>query len=130
MHKTFADVMAEGGCVLVLGLRHRLCSNQRYSTFADAPIDGHLCTCLPSLVSNLLQQRQQLSHLLIDMCWECLGACAMTTELLDNKICTFKIVLSWRFPRKQAFLDDFPLCPQGPAPSKAKILFLLSSRCL
>ena len=50
----------------------------------------------------------------------------MTTNFLDNKICTFKILLSWRFPREQAFLDNFPLCPQGP-PSKAKILFLLSS---
>ena len=49
----------------------------------------------------------------------------MTTKFLDNQICTFKILLSWRFPRKQAFLDDFPLYP-----SKAKILFLLSSRRL
>ena len=31
-------------------------------------------------------------------------------------ICTFKMLLSWRFPRKQAFLDDFPLCPQRPPP--------------
>ena len=56
-----------------------------------------------------------------------LGACAMTTKFLDNKICTFKILLSWRFPRKQAFWDDFPLCPQGPAPSKAKICRLAVS---
>ena len=27
-----------------------------------------------------------------------IGACAMTTKFLDNKCCTFKIVLSWRFP--------------------------------
>ena len=27
-----------------------------------------------------------------------LGACAMTTKFLNNKICTFKILLSWRFP--------------------------------
>ena len=27
-----------------------------------------------------------------------IGACAMTTKFLDNKICTFKILLSWRFP--------------------------------
>ena len=45
-----------------------------------------------------------------------LGACAMTAKFLDNKICTFKILLLWRFPRKQAFLDDFPLCPRGPPP--------------
>ena len=42
----------------------------------------------------------------------------MTTKFLDNKICTFKILLSWRFPRNQAFLDDFPLWPQRPPPSK------------
>ena len=29
-----------------------------------------------------------------------LGACAMTTEFLDNNMCTFKILLSGRFPRK------------------------------
>ena len=57
------------------------------------------------------------------------GACAMTTKFFDNKICTFKILLSWRFPRKQAFLDDFPSAPKAP-PSNAKILFLLSSRRL
>ena len=47
----------------------------------------------------------------------------MTTKFLDNKISTFKILLSWRFPRKQAFLDDFPLCPQGPPPQKRKFYF-------
>ena len=47
----------------------------------------------------------------------------MTTKFLDNKICTFKILLSWRFPRKQAFLEDFPLCPQGPPPQKRKFYF-------
>ena len=38
----------------------------------------------------------------------------MTTKSLDNEICTFRILLSWGFPRKTAFLDKFPLCPQGP----------------
>ena len=33
-------------------------------------------------------------------------------------------------PTKTAFLDDFPLCVQGPPPPKAQILFLLSSRRL
>ena len=48
----------------------------------------------------------------------------MTTKFLDNKICTFNILLSWRFPRKQAFLDDFPLCPQkAPPPQKRKFYF-------
>ena len=41
----------------------------------------------------------------------------MTAKFLDYKICTFKILLSWRFPQKKTlFLDDFPLCPQGPPP--------------
>ena len=44
----------------------------------------------------------------------------MTTKFLDNKICTFNILLSWRFPRKTAFLDDFPLCPQDPPPGPSK----------
>ena len=47
-----------------------------------------------------------------------LGACAMTTKFLGNKICTFKILLSWRFPRKNSVLDDFPLCHRGPPPVK------------
>ena len=60
-----------------------------------------------------------------------LGACAMTTKFLDNKICTFKILLSWRFPRKQSFLDDFPLCPQGPPPLKSEnFIFIVVSPSL
>ena len=53
--------------------------------------------------------------------WEhfSLGAYAMTTKFLDNKICTFKILLSWRFPRQTAFWDDFP--PPRPPPQKWKI---------
>ena len=31
---------------------------------------------------------------------------------------------SWRFPRQTAFSDDFPLCLQGPPPSKEQILFI------
>ena len=55
----------------------------------------------------------------------------MTTKFLDNKICTFKILLSWRFPRKQAFLDDFPLCPQGPPPLKSEnFIFIVVSPSL
>ena len=55
---------------------------------------------------------------------ELIGACAITTKFLDNRICTLKIWLSWRFPRKTAFLDDFPLCPQGPnPPQKCKFYF-------
>ena len=49
----------------------------------------------------------------------------MTTNFLDNKICTLKILLSWRFPRKKktALLDDFPLCHQGPPLKKRKFYF-------
>ena len=45
-----------------------------------------------------------------------LGACAMTTQFLDNeiKICTFKIKLSWRFPRKTAFWKIFLSAPKAP----------------
>ena len=54
----------------------------------------------------------------------------MTTKFLDNKICTFKILLSWRFPRKTAFWTIFLSAPQGSPPPKAEILFLLPSRRL
>ena len=47
-----------------------------------------------------------------------------------DKIRTFKIILSWCFPRKTVFLSSFPLCPQCLAPSETQILFLLSSRHL
>ena len=57
-----------------------------------------------------------------------IGACAMTTKFLDNKICTFKILLSWRLPRKTAFLATFPLCPQAPPPLKsANFIFIVVS---
>ena len=55
----------------------------------------------------------------------------MTTKFLDNKICAFKTILSWRFPRKTAFLDDFPLCPQSPPFSKtADFIFIVVSPSL
>ena len=55
----------------------------------------------------------------------------MTTKFLDNKICSFKILLSWRFPRKNSVLDDFPLCPQGPPPSKSEnFIFIVVSPSL
>ena len=59
-----------------------------------------------------------------------LGACAMTTKFLDNIIFTFKILLSWRFPRKVAFWTIFLPAPLPTPPWKAQILFLLSSRFL
>ena len=56
------------------------------------------------------------------------SACAMTTKFLDNQICTFKILLSWRFPRKIAFCTISLYTPNAPPTSKLQILFLLSSR--
>ena len=48
----------------------------------------------------------------------------MTTNFLDNKICTFKILLSWRFPRKDnSILNDVPLSPKVP-PSKSGDFFI------
>ena len=54
----------------------------------------------------------------------------MTTTFLDNKICNFKILLSWRFPGKTAFWTIFLSAPKPPPLKKAKVLFLLSSRRL
>ena len=42
----------------------------------------------------------------------------MTTKFLGNKICTFKILLSWRFPRKQHFGMIFLSAPKSPPSSK------------
>ena len=47
----------------------------------------------------------------------------MTTKFLDNKICTFKILLSWRFPRKATFLDNSPLDPHAQPPQRCKMHF-------
>ena len=46
---------------------------------------------------------------LLFMCFFSLlmGACAMTTtNILNDLICSVKFVLSWRFPRAAAFLDN------------------------
>ena len=53
----------------------------------------------------------------------------MTTKVLDHTICTFKMLLSWRFPHKKtAFLDICPLCPQwhhAQPPHKRKFYFIV-----
>ena len=49
----------------------------------------------------------------------------MTTKFLDDKIWNFKILLSWRFPRKTAFLGDFPLLPTPK--KKANSIFIVVS---
>ena len=60
-----------------------------------------------------------------------LGACAMTTKFLDNRIFKFDFLLSWRFPRKAAFWDDFPLCPRRPPALKhANSIFIVVSPSL
>ena len=50
----------------------------------------------------------------------------MTTKFLDNQICTFKISLSWRFPRKNSVLDDFPLPPSFPLKKRKNIFIVVS----
>ena len=50
------------------------------------------------------------------------GACAMTTKFLYNKICTFKILLSWHFAKKKRF-GRFSSLPAMPPPSKPHIYF-------
>ena len=55
----------------------------------------------------------------------------MTTKFLDNKIWTFKILLSWRFPRKTAFWTIFLSAPQGHPPSKSEnFIFIVVSLSL
>ena len=53
-----------------------------------------------------------------------IGACTMTTKFLDNKICTFKILLSWRFPRKtQRFWTIFISAPKCHPLKNATLYF-------
>ena len=59
----------------------------------------------------------------------------MTTKFLDNKICTFDILLAWRFPRKIALWDEVPLCPPMPPPpppplKSANFIFIVVSPSL
>ena len=55
----------------------------------------------------------------------------MTTKFLDNRICTFKISLSWRFPRKTAFWTIFLSAPSFPPPLKtANFIFIVVSPSL
>ena len=54
---------------------------------------------------------------------------------MTTKFSTIKFALSNFYCRgashaETAFVDAYPLCPQGPPPSKSQILFLLSSRRL
>ena len=51
----------------------------------------------------------------------------MTTKFPDNKICTFEILLSWRyvaFPtKKTAFRTIFLSAPNAPPPQNRKLYF-------
>ena len=54
----------------------------------------------------------------------------MTTKFLDNNICTFKILLSCRFPWKTAFWDTSPLYPRPTPLKSAKCIFIVVSQSL
>ena len=55
----------------------------------------------------------------------------MTTKFLDNKIFTFKILLSWRFPGKIAFWTIFLSAPLPTPPLKnANFIFIVVSLSL
>ena len=55
----------------------------------------------------------------------------MTTKFLENKICTFKILLSWRFPPNPVFWTIFLSAPNSSRPLKtANIIFIVVSPSL
>ena len=56
----------------------------------------------------------------------------MTTKFLDNKIRTFKFVLSWRFPpKKNSVFGQFSSLPPWPTPFKsANFIFIVVSPSL
>ena len=51
----------------------------------------------------------------------------MTTIFQDNKICTFRILLSWRYPRKKkSVFGRFSSLPPRPTPFKnANFIFIV-----
>ena len=54
-----------------------------------------------------------------------------TTKFLDYQMCTFNILLSWRFQKKTAFLDNSPFLPPRPTPLKsANFIFIVVSQSL
>ena len=58
----------------------------------------------------------------------------MTTKIskfLDNKICTFKTLLSWRVPRRTAFWTIFLSAPKASPPQKSEnCIFIVVSPSL
>ena len=56
---------------------------------------------------------------------------AQSTKFLDNKICSFEMLLWRRFPRKNSILDYFPLCPQCALPPQHEnFIFIVVSPSL
>ena len=51
------------------------------------------------------------------------GACAIITKCLNNKSCTFKFLLSWRFPCKQRFWRIFLCASKARPPQMRKFYF-------
>ena len=55
----------------------------------------------------------------------------MTTNFLDNKICTFKILLLWRFRENKRFWTIFLSAPKAHPPSKSEnVMFIVVSPSL
>ena len=53
------------------------------------------------------------------------------TKFLDNSICTFKTLLSWRFPQKQRFRTIFLSALKPPPPSQSEnFIFVVVSPSL
>ena len=54
----------------------------------------------------------------------------MTTKYFDNKICDFKILLSWRFPRKKQSFGRFSSLPPRPPLKIPNFIFIVVSPSL
>ena len=55
----------------------------------------------------------------------------MTTKFLDNKISTFKILLSWRFPKRNSGFGQVSSLPPRPTLLKsANFIFIVVSQSL
>ena len=59
-----------------------------------------------------------------------IGACAMTTEVLDNSIYTFKIAFVMAFPKRSCVFGRFSISAPKPRPLKSANFILSSSRRL
>ena len=96
-------------------------SKQRVTTFAWQPGWQHdvaLIAYWQAIVACNLVVLQQAE----DVAFVRLGACTMTTKFLTTKVTHFKILLSWRFPKKSSarFWKMFISGPLSPAPLRKK----------